>query len=130
MGISSLVNPGPVRQTALPHVPQKCAPEGESAPHWLQNRPALTGTILTGIYLSVEHAQINATNQPMTVQARNRLTRKIPIKSALCRASIVGRKYIMAERNRKVMFSPLSALARLEVPTPRYAGIPRIVPPV
>jgi len=64
--------------------------------------------MLTGIYLCVEHARINATNQPMTVQPRNRFTRKIPIKSALWRASIVGRKYIIAERNRKVMFSPLS----------------------
>jgi len=59
------------------------------------------------MYFSVEQAQIKATNQPMTVQPRNKFTRKIPIKSALWRASIVGRKYIIAERNRKVMFSPL-----------------------
>jgi hypothetical protein len=71
---------------------QKRAPEGESAPHWLQNRPAPAGTIVTGTYLSVEQAQISAINQPMTVQPASRFTRNIPIKSALCRANIVGRK--------------------------------------
>jgi len=44
------------------------------------------------MYLSVEQAQINAINQPITVQPARRFTRKIPIKSALCRARIVGRK--------------------------------------
>lgn len=78
--------------TVRPHMLQKWAPEGERAPHWLQNRPAFTGTILTGLYLSAEQAQINAINQPMTVHPASRLTRKIPMKSALCRASIVGRK--------------------------------------
>jgi hypothetical protein len=78
--------------TVRPHMLQKWAPEGANAPHWLQNRPAFTGTILTGMYLSAEQAQINAINQPMTVQPASRFTRKIPIKSALCLASMVGRK--------------------------------------
>jgi hypothetical protein len=112
---------------------QKCALECENAPHWEQNRPAFTGTILTGMYLSAEQAQINATNQPMTVQPASRFTRRIPIKSALCRAKIVGRKYRIAERNRKVMFSPLSALTQLAetpslTPTSRYRRLPEIVP--
>jgi hypothetical protein len=93
--------------TVLPHMLQKCAPKGENAPHWVQNRPAFTGTIRTGMYLSAEQAQIKAMNQPMIVQPRSRFTRRIPIKSALCRATSVGRKYRIAERNRKVMFSPL-----------------------
>jgi hypothetical protein len=90
-------------------MPQKCAPEGESAPHWLQNRPPPTGTNRTGTYLSGEQAQINAINQPITVHPKRKFTRKMPIISALCRPMIVGRKYRSADRIRKVMFSPLSA---------------------
>jgi hypothetical protein len=93
--------------TVLPHMPQKCAPEGESAPHWLQNRPPLTGTNRTGTYLSAEQAQIKATNQPITVQPRMKFTRKMPITSALCRPIMVGRKYRSAQRIRKVMTSLL-----------------------
>jgi len=99
--------------TALPHALQKRAPESESAPHWLQKRPALTGTILTGTYLSPEQAQINAINQPMTVQPKSKFTMKMPTESELCRPIMVERKYRSAERTRKVMFSPLSASAQL-----------------
>jgi len=49
----------------------------------------------------------------MTVQPMSKFTRNIPMKSALCRARIVGRKYNIAERIRKVMISPLSASTQL-----------------
>src|SRR6266850_4405397 len=84
---------------------------GASEPHWQQNRPELTGTYRTGTYLSAAHAQINATNQPMTVQPNSKFTIKTPVKSLLCRAMIVGRKYRSAERIRNVTFSPLSLRA-------------------
>src|SRR5260370_26323183 len=110
--VTGLLREG-VRYTALPHALQKRAPGNESAPHWLQKRPALTGTILTGTYLSPEQAQINAINQPMTVQPKSKFTMKMPTESELCRPIMAGRKYRSAESIINVQDSPLSASAQL-----------------
>jgi hypothetical protein len=58
------------------------------------------------MYRSAEQAQINAINQPMTVQPNSRLTMKIPIASALCRPMSVGKKYNRMEKNRKNILAP------------------------
>jgi hypothetical protein len=97
--------------TVLPHMLQNRAPEAESEPHRLQNRPALTGTILTGTYRGAEQAQISAMNQPMTVHPKSRFTMKTPTESGLCRPTMVGRKYRKTERIRKVIVSRLSVPA-------------------
>src|SRR5215469_1128783 len=73
--------------TTWPHEVQKCAPEGESLPHWLQNRPELAGTYRTSCLTSCRtsgevpleaRAQISATHQPMMVHPKKKFTRKIP----------------------------------------------------
>src|ERR1700741_2953465 len=91
----------PVNQTACPHAVQKCAPGQETEPHRQQYLAfAATGTHRTGAYGSAEHAQIKAITQPITVQPRNRFSRKMPAASRLSRPIIAGRKYSRIMKNR------------------------------
>src|ERR1700693_6120449 len=101
------------RQTRAPHALQKLAPGALMVPQRQQYcaapGPATMKTCGCG---SVVQAQTMAMIQPMNVQPKSKLTRKMPSTSRLLWPTIVGRKYSRVAKTRNVMCAPFRYKSR------------------